>query len=70
MLEELRRPLPLTRREREVASLAAEGLATQAIAERLFVSARTIEGHLQNAYAKLGVNDRRSLARLLGSTHS
>jgi DNA-binding CsgD family transcriptional regulator len=67
VLEELDRPLPLTRREREVAKLAADGLSSQTIADRLFLSVRTVEGHLQNAFGKLGVNDRRSLATLLGN---
>jgi DNA-binding CsgD family transcriptional regulator len=65
ILEELARPLPLTRREREVANLAARGLSSPAIAQRLYLSVRTVDGHLQKAYAKLGVSDRRSLARLL-----
>jgi len=65
LLDEFERPLPLTRREREVANLAAEGLSSQAIADRLFLSVRTVEGHLHNAYGKLGVNERRSLSRLL-----
>jgi DNA-binding CsgD family transcriptional regulator len=65
VLDELERPLPITRREREVANLAADGLSSQAIAERLFLSVRTVEGHLQNAYAKLGVNQRRELAEVL-----
>jgi len=65
MLDELERPLPITRREREVARLAADGLSSQAIAERLFLSVRTVEGHLQNAYAKLGVNQRGELAEVL-----
>lgn len=65
VLDELGRPLPLTRREREVATIAAEGLTSKAIAERLFLSVRTVEGHLQNAYGKLGVNDRAGLASVL-----
>ncbi|HEY3486014.1 MAG TPA: LuxR C-terminal-related transcriptional regulator, partial [Ilumatobacteraceae bacterium] len=65
MLDDLERPLPITRREREVARLAADGLSSQAIAERLFLSVRTVEGHLQNAYAKLGVNQRGELAEVL-----
>jgi DNA-binding CsgD family transcriptional regulator len=70
LLEELRTPLPLTRREREVAHLAAQGLTSQAIAERLFISVRTVEGHLQNAYSKLGVNDRHGLAHAVESSAS
>jgi DNA-binding CsgD family transcriptional regulator len=65
VLVELERPLPLTRREREVAALAADGLTAQAVADRLFLSVRTVEGHLQSAYRKLGVNDRHALATLL-----
>jgi DNA-binding CsgD family transcriptional regulator len=64
-LEELDQPLPLTRREREVANRAAGGLTSPAIAERLRISVRTVEGHLQRAYDKLGVRDRGDLRRLL-----
>jgi DNA-binding CsgD family transcriptional regulator len=67
LLDELERPLPLTRREREVANLAAAGLSSQAIADRLFLSVRTVEGHLYNAYGKLGVNERQSLGRLVNA---
>lgn len=52
----------LSRREEEIARLAARGLSNREIAERLFVSVRTVEGHLHRLYAKLGVNDRRDLA--------
>lgn len=65
VLDELERPLPLTRREREVAGLAATGVSSQVIADRLFLSVRTVEGHLQNAYGKLGVHDRAGLAEVL-----
>jgi ATP/maltotriose-dependent transcriptional regulator MalT len=67
LLDEFEQPLPLSRREREVANLAARGLSSQAIADRLFLSVRTVEGHLHNAYGKLGVNERRSLSRLLNA---
>jgi DNA-binding NarL/FixJ family response regulator len=40
-------------------------LSSPAIAERLHISARTVEGHLQRTYDKLGVRDRRDLRRLL-----
>lgn len=46
---------PLTRREREIVELLATGLRTASIAECLCVSRRTVEGHLANAYRKLGV---------------
>jgi ATP/maltotriose-dependent transcriptional regulator MalT len=65
VLDELESPLPLTTREREVSLLAADGLSAKEIGERLFVSTRTIEGHLYRAYTKLGVSDRSGLARLL-----
>jgi DNA-binding CsgD family transcriptional regulator len=52
----------LSRREEEIARLAARGLSNREIADRLFVSVRTVEGHLHRLYAKLGVNDRSELA--------
>lgn len=45
----------LTTREREVLALTASGLDNDAIAERLVLSVRTVERHLQNVYLKLGV---------------
>ena len=57
---------PLTRREREVALLAAQGLASKDIAEKLYLSVRTVENHLQRAYEKLGINGRAELAGALG----
>jgi DNA-binding CsgD family transcriptional regulator len=57
---------PLTARQREIAVLAAAGTASKDIAERLHLSARTVENHLQNAYAKLGVTTRAGLADALG----
>jgi DNA-binding CsgD family transcriptional regulator len=56
---------PLTRREREVAELAAEGHRSRVIAERLFLSTRTVESHLLRAYSKLGVRSRTELSDLL-----
>ncbi|MFG2608507.1 LuxR C-terminal-related transcriptional regulator [Streptomyces sp. NPDC048514] len=53
---------PLTRREREVVRLAAEGLTSQEIAARLVLSVRTVDNHLHRAFAKLGVSSRRDLA--------
>jgi DNA-binding CsgD family transcriptional regulator len=58
---------PLTQREREVAELAAEGLSSKVIGERLFVSTRTVESHLLRIYAKLGVRTRGELTDLLST---
>lgn len=51
----------LTRRESEIAALAAGGLSDRAIADRLGISVRTVETHLIRVYRKLGVNSRRDL---------
>jgi PAS domain S-box-containing protein len=50
--------LPLTEREREVMTLAASGLQTPEMAERLFLSPETIKTHVQNAMVKLGAHTR------------
>jgi DNA-binding CsgD family transcriptional regulator len=56
-------PGGLTAREREVAALAAQGHSAREIADRLFIGERTVETHLANAYAKLGVGSKVDLAR-------
>ena len=55
----------LTPREREIALLAAAGSSSREIADRLVVSVRTVDNHLQNAYRKLGVTRRQDLPRVL-----
>ncbi len=55
----------LTWREQETAELVAEGLSNKAIADRLGVSVRTVEGHLNHAFGKLGVESRTELVRLV-----
>jgi DNA-binding CsgD family transcriptional regulator len=56
----------LTAREREVALLAAAGHSSPEIADTLYISARTVETHLQRVYRKLQVHGRDELARALG----
>jgi DNA-binding CsgD family transcriptional regulator len=56
----------LSERERDVAVLAAEGMRSREIAERLSISARTVDNHLGRIYAKLGVASRVELAAALG----
>jgi class 3 adenylate cyclase/DNA-binding CsgD family transcriptional regulator len=59
-------PGSLTRRELDVARLAAQGLSAREIAEALFVGERTVETHLGNVYAKLGVESKLDLVRRAG----
>lgn len=51
----------LTEREYATCVLASRGASNQVIAEELFLSPRTVEGHLQRSYTKLGITDRRQL---------
>ena len=53
----------LSRREREVVGLAVAGESASDMAKHLFLSERTIETHLRNAYSKLGVSSRLELVR-------
>jgi DNA-binding NarL/FixJ family response regulator len=67
--------LALTDREREVLGLIAEGRSNTAIAERLVVSAKTVESHIANIFTKLGLHDapddhRRVLAVLTALRHA
>ncbi|BBX70562.1 LuxR family transcriptional regulator [Mycolicibacterium psychrotolerans] len=55
----------LTASERRVAEMAAEGMSNKDIAQALFVTLRTVELHLSNAYAKLGIRSRQDLAGAL-----
>ena len=47
--------------------LAAAGASSREIAERLVISVRTVDNHLQSAYRKLGVSRRQDLARIVNS---
>jgi len=59
----------LTASERRIAELASQGLTNREIAQTLFITARTVEGHLTSVFRKLRLNSREELpAALAGST--
>jgi DNA-binding CsgD family transcriptional regulator len=58
-------PGSLTASERRVVDLAAQGATNRDIAQALFVTPKTVELHLSNAYRKLGISSRRELAAAL-----
>ncbi|MFJ6654444.1 LuxR C-terminal-related transcriptional regulator [Microbacterium sp. NPDC091313] len=60
-------PGDLTRREREIALLIAEGLSNREIAERLYLSVRTVESHVFQARGKLSAASRVELGRMVAS---
>jgi DNA-binding CsgD family transcriptional regulator len=74
MRRRLRRPtadagsaIGLTRRELEVARLAAQGMNSREIASVLVVSVRTVESHLASAYRKLNIRSRQHLGAALAT---
>jgi len=60
----------LTPQEQEIAALAASGLSNKQIAERLYLSHRTVASHLHRAFPKLGIASRAALRDALGSRKS
>ena len=50
--------------------MAAEGMANREIAQALFVTPRTVEMHLSNAFRKLAIGSRTQLPAALGAPHS
>jgi DNA-binding CsgD family transcriptional regulator len=62
-----RHHVSLTPQEREIAMLAAAGLSNKQIGQRLFLSPRTVGGHLHRIFPKLGITSRAALHAALGS---
>jgi DNA-binding CsgD family transcriptional regulator len=60
--------LGLTEREQAIARMVAGGATNNDVARRLYISTKTVEYHLGNIYAKLGISSRRQLATVFGST--
>jgi DNA-binding NarL/FixJ family response regulator len=60
-------PAQLTHQELEIATLAASGLTNKQIAERLYLSHRTVSSHLYKLFPKLGINSRVDLRAALAS---
>jgi ATP/maltotriose-dependent transcriptional regulator MalT len=58
----------LTVQERQIVRLARDGLSNPEIGARLFLSPRTVEWHLRNVFAKLGIQSRRELANALADS--
>jgi DNA-binding CsgD family transcriptional regulator/tetratricopeptide (TPR) repeat protein len=58
--------LALSRRQIEIARLAATGTTSKAIAERMYLSPRTVDNHLQRIYRRLGIEGRSALAGVVG----
>ncbi|HAH62468.1 MAG TPA: hypothetical protein DCL73_10270 [Treponema sp.] len=56
---------PLSRREREVARLAAQGLTNAEIAGELYISVVTVKRHLANIFEKTGIASRRELKEIM-----
>lgn len=57
----LGRAYALTRREREVVAALVDGLDTNAISKRLFISRHTVQDHLKSIFEKVGIHSRREL---------
>ena len=60
-------PQPLTPQELQIAQMAAAGLSNREIADRLFLSHRTVGAHLYRVFPKLGIVSRSELTQALGS---
>jgi DNA-binding CsgD family transcriptional regulator len=66
--ELLCRVYSLSRREREIVALLIGGLDTRSIADRLYISAHTVQDHLKSVFGKIGIHSRRELLAKLTVT--
>jgi DNA-binding CsgD family transcriptional regulator/tetratricopeptide (TPR) repeat protein len=57
-------PQPLTPRQREIAEMVAAGLTSKEIADRLYTSVRTVDGHILRACQRVGATSRSDLVRI------
>ena len=62
-------PTPLTRRQRQVASLVGRGLSNREIASTLVISQRTAESHLESILTRLGFSSRAQVAAWIAGQH-
>ena len=56
------KPVPLSKREREIVALVSQGFRNREIADKLFISEQTVKNHMHNIFEKIGVQDRLELA--------
>jgi DNA-binding CsgD family transcriptional regulator len=61
-------PFGLTRREHSIVVLVAQGDTAEDVANRLGISRRTVDKHLEHAYRKLRIHHRRDVAKMIGLT--
>ena len=60
-----RRPLTLSDREQQIATMVSQGRTNRQIAEDLVMSVRTVEGHVYRACTKLGLKNRSELSKFV-----
>lgn len=59
----------LTKREKEVLLLLAQGYSNKAIAEKLFIEEQTVRNHVSMIYSKIGIHDRIEVMLLVSKLH-
>ena len=67
-LDEIREQYKLTDRETQILSLLSKGHSAKRIAEMLYISVSTVQGHIKRIYAKMGIHSRQSAINLFEGT--